>query len=590
MIAKLSEGATDEKDGLEIIVPVKEYDTEEFQEKASQMFKLFKIKPKVRGGSPDYFDKIQKEDKILFSGDDWEFLLKKDNSYNSDERAIAIMGNIGYPIDRRGLGYGDDEAIGELLNSNIRIEFEIGELEIAANREGLQYTDYTKKNIISKLKKVRDEMGDKIVAKFEGCKSLFETKQLYYSLFDLAEGLYNVRKIIQDRIQFGGRKVTNNEFKHHGQNDEDMTMFKYEKKRTRYSPSKKWTMYVKDDTIIVHNDTGHRRGAMAKVLPLALGERKDVYVMEWSDNKAREAFEEKTGFDAPMLKMSELEKGDLSQWGYGSTIAKEGGGFYSQNPQNRMKVLELDTSDNTYHEREKARSYATSWKETEADIENGVGVYVVINKYKIVYDDPYLSDIKPYEIIEKVLDNLEELGIEVPTVIGVKRSMVEKVNKSNWVTLEDYVDTQLKNLIAINKISELHHNKEAYQRMDNNVLEMVKGIKNDITLSESVGSKLAQLANPFDRDAKVNFGGPKLTVQRLFNLFEAIRRCIGVGVKFGKKKGKTPIEKLYEEATEMYPMLDQIETWRWRDDKKKVKAITDYVNLVDLNNIPAMLS
>ena len=585
-ISKLLEEPTDEEDGLEVIVPVNEDDVEEFQEKAYDLFKLFKIKPKVVGGSPELRKSIEDSDKVLFAGDDWEFLLKKNDDYSRD-RAVAIMGNIGYPIDRRGLGYDDDEAIKELLNSNIRVEFEIGELEIAANREGLQYTDFTKKNIIDKLEKVRNEMGDKMVAKFDGCKTLFETKQLYFSLFDLASGLHSIRDIVKHRINFNGVNVTNNEFKHVGE-DDAMKFVKYEKKRTKYHPSTKWKAYVKDDTVFVHNDSGHRRGALAKVLPIMLDDEKDVYIVEWSAPAARKAFEKETGFDAPMLKMSELEKGDLSKYGFGGGFRGSNGKVYNQNPQNLKRVLELDNTDDASHERD-GRSYATSWKETKADIENGMGVYVEIDRYKIVDHRSYHDNKKPHQLIEDVLYKMEQLGIEVPTIIGVKKSIVEKINKDNWISLREYLKQELDKLVFEHNVNQLYNDEETRKEMDSTLVDIISAIKGSLTFSQGAASKLANTSGKSDSDAKLGFG-TDLTVSKLFSILRSLDSSMGVTVQHKKNKDKTPLELAYKNVVDQYPLLDHVETWGWKRKDKTVKAITDYINIVDLNNVPAMLS
>ena len=67
--------------------------------------------------------------------------------------AMAVMGNIAYPVDRHPLNFTEDDGdIDDILTRNLVLNFEIGDLEIAASREKLQSTDYTKKNIKKKLK------------------------------------------------------------------------------------------------------------------------------------------------------------------------------------------------------------------------------------------------------------------------------------------------------------------------------------------------------------------------------------------------------------------------------------------------------
>ena len=590
-IAKLSELPTDEPDGLEIVVPVQEDDVDEFQDKAYDMFKLFKIKPKVLGGNPESFKRAEEDERTLFSGDDWEYLLNQDqrdyNGYHSNNGAVAIMGNIGYPINARSLGNISD-SLSELVNSELRIEFPIGDLEIAANREGLQYTDYTKKNLINKLEKVRDEMGDKIVEKFSGCKTLWETKQLYHSMFDLSSNLYNIRKIISDRLQFNGITVKNNSIKRITQKDDDeMLVFKLEKARTKYHWTNHWSIQAQDNTVIVHNDLGHRRGALAKVLPIKLEDEKDVYIVSWKDDAAYKHFVKETGFDAPMLKMSELPKRDISKWGYG--YQGSNGRSYTQNPQNLKKVLELDVDGD--HETD-GRSFASSWKETKADIVDGSGVFVLIDKYKMEIDGRY-TPIKPIDFVEYVIPNLEKLGIEIPKLIGVKPSMAEKINLNNWTNIVDYVSDSLRTVIKDNNMSELHHQREDFKNIEGNMLAIVKYLKEKgkLDFSEGVASKLADLAEPVDYEAKLSFGSD-LKLKQFYNAINAIKKWLEVDAEsmFDKRSGNNELIKVHKEAQKVYPMLELADTWGWKNKDAYKKAYAQYVNLVDLNNIPAMLS
>ena len=85
---------------------------------------------------------------------------------------------------------------------NLVIYVEIGDLEISASREQLQYTEYTKKNLAKKLQCVRGEITKLVNEKFSNCKTLFEAKSLLNSLMDFSNGLYDFYKIIQNNIMF----------------------------------------------------------------------------------------------------------------------------------------------------------------------------------------------------------------------------------------------------------------------------------------------------------------------------------------------------------------------------------------------------
>ena len=101
----------------------------------------------------------------------------------------------------------EEKKIQELLCGNLVMKFDIGDLEISASREKLQYTDYTRKNIKKKLKTVSDELISVISKEFSGCKTLWDAKCLMGSIFDMASNLYNLRNFVAEKMKFKGKKI-----------------------------------------------------------------------------------------------------------------------------------------------------------------------------------------------------------------------------------------------------------------------------------------------------------------------------------------------------------------------------------------------
>ena len=135
-IAQLAEEQTTEEKGLEIVIPTKTQDVEDFHEKAKSLFKHFRIQPIVNG------KQWEQDFDFIYSGDNWRWNANADKFQN----AIAVMGNIGYPIDCQLLKL--EDSLSDFTCGNLVLECQIGELEISASREGLQYTDYTIQNLI----------------------------------------------------------------------------------------------------------------------------------------------------------------------------------------------------------------------------------------------------------------------------------------------------------------------------------------------------------------------------------------------------------------------------------------------------------
>ena len=182
-ISKLGTEKTDEKNGLEIVIAIKSDDIDSFKETAMDFYRWFNPRPVIHGGS-----KIEDVD-VLYEGDGWHYLSTQNHS------AMAVMGNIAYPVDRHSLNFTEDDGdIDDILTRNLVLNFEIGDLEIAASREKLQYTDYTKKNIKKKLKVALKEIMASITNSFAGCDTLFDAKCLYGATFDYSSNLYDLHR------------------------------------------------------------------------------------------------------------------------------------------------------------------------------------------------------------------------------------------------------------------------------------------------------------------------------------------------------------------------------------------------------------
>ena len=136
-VAQLTSEETDEESGVEISFAVEEvYDMRNFKHEVNDTYKWFKTKPEITGDAVE-IDDVEYVEENIAPG----VHLREGNGYRA--KSYALMGNVAYPInvpDGEELGKG----VRELLHSNsFVIEVGIGELDIAASREELGYTDQT---------------------------------------------------------------------------------------------------------------------------------------------------------------------------------------------------------------------------------------------------------------------------------------------------------------------------------------------------------------------------------------------------------------------------------------------------------------
>lgn len=143
---------TDECNGVEVRFAVAEEDFNKWDSAVCDTLKWFTNKPTIVGRVITI-----PEINYVDTGDVIEGIrIRKSNSRN--EKPIAIMGNVAYPIDPPVLDI--PETFRGLLDIPFVINFDIGELAFTPSREELQYSPTTLANIINKLEQVFEKFAE----------------------------------------------------------------------------------------------------------------------------------------------------------------------------------------------------------------------------------------------------------------------------------------------------------------------------------------------------------------------------------------------------------------------------------------------
>jgi hypothetical protein len=150
-IAKMMSEQTTEPNGVEIKFSVNEkYDFSKFKSEAAEVYSYFKLQPVVSGANDFKPAEIKYKTRDIIPG-----VHEIEVGYN--RHSIAIMGNIAYPIDvpnaESNLGN-----LAQFLRCGLLIEFDIGELDFQASREGLSYIPQTISAIKRKLEKINSHL------------------------------------------------------------------------------------------------------------------------------------------------------------------------------------------------------------------------------------------------------------------------------------------------------------------------------------------------------------------------------------------------------------------------------------------------
>ena len=185
-IALMMEEESSDPNGVEVKFSVNDrYDFDRFHQEARAVYKYFKQRPVVSGASNFEFTEPVYKDKDIIPG----------VHHTENSTSYALMGNIAYPIEVPKSEITDDNKIYSLLKHGLVLEFDIGELDFQASREGLSYIPLTLNSIKTKLEALNKQLAlyiakeaDNITNNWE--KALFLERKSNNNLWQQAVNKY----------------------------------------------------------------------------------------------------------------------------------------------------------------------------------------------------------------------------------------------------------------------------------------------------------------------------------------------------------------------------------------------------------------
>lgn len=417
-MAVMSMTTTEAPDGLEVRMPVKPEDVDEFVRKGERIFRYFEVIPKIRGAKIDFSAR-----KVLAKGNSWRFCGDRDVS-------VAIMGNIGYDIDHRAMGTTDNRVI-NLLGAGMEFDFELGELEIAANREGLQYTDFTKRALLKRLQSCVDEVAAEVTRSIASAKTLWEAKLIYYNVYrKMGSSANRMDVIVGDKVTWQGKRVDSIYVDIRiPSGDSSKFCVRYAKAvYLSVAAARKSAVNPADLCIyeqIIINDTGR---AISPARVKSFFEKNPtetaVSVFFFDSDKTRLGFWKDKELDgAPTSLLSSYPK-----WIDPNASVVGGSAVSVHRSKHSAKVLVWG------NDAPKVRSCPRSgwWNPGTVDLKKESGVYVDLHEFRIGK-----AGSNPEEFFSFVQE-LEKAGIKPPTIYGFKRAVKDRINSVNWKSLEEY--------------------------------------------------------------------------------------------------------------------------------------------------------
>jgi len=606
-ISKMESKKTNQQSGVEIVIPVKSDDFTEFYDKAVALFKYFKVVPDVRGANADDLKRELEKSKVIIKKDNWRLV---------EGESHAIMGNISYPLDSGALNIGWQDERAELLSSGVEIDFNIGDLEISASREALQYTEKTKMAIISTLESIIKALPDALGEKFKECETLWDAKMLYNDAFKHGGFGGKIKKIVNTKgISWNNLKVKSGIFDKQKWRDSDIELKIFAKpnshnnnKRVRGQEAQ--NIFAKSNALVIIDDAPTHHGRLNRIAPLLEdydGRDKDapiyetVYLINYRSAKAQKEFLSERDFDFPAKKLTEYPKVVLRDI-YPSNATVSGGSSGTKNTKHSTKVFSLDKEcgHGQWH------TCRSDFFESETvDLDNDKGVYIFVRKFFYGEDDCDAEDNHPSKLVNAV-KALEKVGIDVPTIHAFK--VTEKtenaVEGDNWTYFEDWARKEFQKKIEsegveqelFDRLSAKVHSKnidrldeycEAFIELNNRAEDFDKRLPEDSS-AKSYVTKYVEMAGESADDSPL---GKYESALCIFKGLTPVDRGRGHDEEnqvyrrgfFKDMEATHDLNKLCKDCMKKYPMMTFMDDnhFNWRFTPESVKETINYITMIE---------
>ena len=547
-IAKLGSEKTSEQDGVEIVIGVRPEDVNAFTEKAKVLYRHFKVRPEIKGSTITFDDSIP-----ILQTEGWKI--------RGNGTAFAVMGNIAYPIDDHSLNISGDEGnkIYSTVNqAGLSLSFEIGDLDVSASREKLQYTKRTIDNIVKRVTAVLADASKLVSKRFEDCKTVYDAKALYGEFFQYNGSLNCLRDIVKD-VKWNGKKIDAEDISIDTKLGSGTILRRYQKswRSSRVNSHEHSRINCSLNTVIILNDGNIKNGIINRVYNLVVNDKKAVFVIT-TDNLPKILSD--TGLElSNLVKLSSLPS---------IPIPTSGGGTSSSTVKSTKHTNKAFVFDKS-----KADSYtstlSTFWKEADVDLVNDSGVYVEIERFEFRRSASSMFE-NPRGISE-IIKTLTAAGVAAPTLVyGFKPSVMEKIKKNKgFVSLQTFAKNTL----------EAHLNKTGMTQKITDRIEydLHKADWWSLTCVAKLLSKKDGYFATFIAKI-VHCEGNKADKK---SIESAVSACKAMSVS-AECKPTHDLATANKEIIAKYPMIFKMDSHRFHYDVNNIaQHVADYINLVD---------
>jgi hypothetical protein len=595
-VLRISQIEDVDQTGIEIAIPINISDIYSLHRKAVDFYKYWEILPTFHNLSEEQLDALNewRNQKPFLFGNGWE-IRPKSNKYGAGE-SVAVMGQVAYPIDWNMLQSKlsltpQKRVFSEILRSNdIVLRFPIGNLKFIPNREELEYTETTYKNLEDKVENIFTTIGDSVKEKIANAGSIWGAKRIYLTLFgknlgdngetDASENLkildgdfYRLEEMFEGTLVWNGIVINSphfstinrfdynypNEIKENGWDPEKPCMVTYKRKKSHVtampcelSENNKITPYNRTKVIIVDN----RNVAMIRTTAryfLHGNQRTDkVHFLRFANDKQKGLFFKEYNFDtAEFVLISDIIN-EVKEW---QKLTRKG---YTRGERAKLQYIDLDSFE--------IKEEDVSLRE----MEDG-GVFVEMYRNKVLYEHSEDSRNMDYLISNlKTLSKYQDLGIDriycLPSIRLEAKWFQKAKNTGSWVNLKGYLRENI-DIVVTEEMKRKYHTDSYYHNAHEVItyeaVQMItEGLGGTNTLFNNLYSVIEDREdNCRDLEKAVNyFGFPALDF------------------------GKPPVDyiQLTRDIFKVYPLLKHLNIMGYYSvGTEKLKAIVDYIETID---------
>lgn len=172
-LALLSQSPTNDPNGTEIIIPVKQQDFNAFAEWTESCTRHWDVKPVIKGYARGTFE--WQENKKTLEGKNWA--ISTSNDWNRSVK--AIVDGIEYPLELDALRKYADGKLMDASRGNLTLYFGVGDLTLSANREQVQLDKETQVKIRERLEEVIRDIKSIVNDKIDSFPNLWDANVYY---------------------------------------------------------------------------------------------------------------------------------------------------------------------------------------------------------------------------------------------------------------------------------------------------------------------------------------------------------------------------------------------------------------------------